>query len=202
MANKVFILISALFLVGCVSAKPKMETYMGRAVYDVSIATPPNEVVRNVYESISLRSNQLAKTVTFMPPSLPERPGTPTIGIKSFGLGVATFGLPQTTCDGAYALMNGLDKGVSSSAYGTSDYASYTSCIYPYKDAFRVYLIGNFISSSSGGIQGVMAETIKKGVSGAANYDNIYAAWFDSIIKKFKEKIPDAKEIEVSLPQM
>ena len=45
-----------------------------------------------------------------------------------------------------------------------------------------------------------MADAIKKGVSDVANYDNIFAAWFDSIIKKFREKAPNAKEIEIALP--
>jgi hypothetical protein len=45
-----------------------------------------------------------------------------------------------------------------------------------------------------------MADAIKKGVSGATNYDNIFAAWFDSIIKRLREKLPEAKEIEIAMP--
>lgn len=202
MRRRIIVLLVMIFLItGCASVKPRMETYMGKAVFDVSISMPPKEVVKNVYDSISSRSNQLTKTVAFMPAGLPDQPGTPNIGIKSMGLGIATIALPQTTCDGAYAVLGGFDKGVSSSAYGTSDFASYTSCIYPYKDAYRIYLIGNFMSSSRGGLQGVMADAIKKGVSEVANYDNIYAAWFDSIIKRLRANFPDAREIEVTLPQ-
>jgi hypothetical protein len=189
-----------LMLLGCSSMTPKMETYMGKAVFDVDINTPPKEVVQNVYDCISSRSSQLTKTVVFMPTTLPEQPGTPNIAMRNMGMGLATLSLPQTTCDGAYAIMTGYDKGVSSSAYGTSDFASYTSCIYPYKSAYRVYLVGNFMSSSSGGLEGLMADAIKKGVSGAAKYDNIFAAWFDSIVKKVRERFPAAKEIEVALP--
>lgn len=185
---------------GCAATTPRTETYMGKAVFDVNIHTPSNEVVKNVYDSLALRSDRLTKTVAFMPSALPEQPGTPNIGIRSMGMGIVTFSLPQTTCDGAFAVMSGFDKGVSSSTYGTSDFASYTSCIYPYRDAFRVYLVGNFMSSNSGGLQGLMADAIKKGVSGATNYDNIFAAWFDSIIKRLREKLPEAKEIEIAMP--
>lgn len=199
--NIIVLLAMSCLVTGCVSAKPRMETYMGRAVFDANISMSPKEVVKNVYDSISLRSTQLTKTVAFMPAELPEQPGTPNIGIKSMGFGFVTIALPQTTCDGAYAVLGGFDKGISSSAYGTSDFASYTSCIYPYKDAYRIYLIGNFMSSSSGGLQGIMADAIKKGVSDVANYDNMFAAWFDSIVKRMRTNFPDAREVEVSLPQ-
>ena len=135
-----------------------------------------------------------------MPSTLPDQPGAPNIAIKSIGFGLANFSLPRTSCDGAYAVMSGLDKGVSSSVYGTSDMASYTSCIYPYKDAYRIYIIGNFMSSSSGGLGGIMADAIKKGVSKAGKYDNMYDAWFDSIVQKFKEKEPEAKVVEIDMP--
>ncbi len=200
--RKLFILLSTgILLYGCTTAaKPRMETYMGKAVFDADIAMPSRDVVNNVYDSISLRSDQLQKTVAFMPNNLPNQPGSPDIGIRSMGMGFATVSLPQTNCNGAYAIMTGYDKGVSSRAYGTSDFASYTACIYPYQTAYRVYIIGNFMSSSSGGLGGLMADAIKKGVAGAGQYDNIYALWFDSIIKKFREKMPDTKEIEVSMP--
>jgi hypothetical protein len=115
-------------------------------------------------------------------------------------MGLVSISLPQTTCDGAYAVISGFDKGMSSSTYGTSDMASYTGCIYPYKEAYRIYLIGTFMSTNSGGLQGMLADAIKSGVAGATKYDNIYAAWFDSIIKKMREKFPDAKEIEIAMP--
>ena len=195
-----FVFLCLLFSSCTTSVKPSLETYMGKAVFDVGIQTPSQEVVNNVYDSIALRSAGLSKTVAFMPTTLPDAPGTPNVSIKSMGFGMATFGLPQTTCDGAYAIMSGFDKGVSSSTFGTSDYASYTSCIYPYKDAYRVYLIGNFMSSSSGGLQGMMADAIKKGVASSAKYNNIFDAWFDSIIIKMRQKFPEAKQVEVAMP--
>jgi hypothetical protein len=178
-----------------------METYMGKAVFDAPASLAPNDLVKRVYDTLNLRSNQLTKTVSFMPSALPEQPGTPNVGIKSIGFGIATFSLPQTTCDGAYAIMTGFDKGVSSSTFGTSDSAQYTACIYPYKDANRVYFIGNFISSSSGGLQGMLADSMKSGIAGAGKYDNIFASWFDSLVMRFKEYVADAKQIELVLPQ-
>jgi len=200
--KKFIILISVCILVqGCSSAvKPQMQTFMGKAVFDVTITTQPKEVVSDVYESINMRADRLTKTVAFMPSALPDQPGTPNIGIKSMGMGFLSLSMPQTSCDGAYAVMSGFDKGVSSSAYGTYDFASYTGCIYPYKEAYRIYLIGNFVSSSPGGIQGMLADAIKKGVASASKYDNIYAAWFDTVINKMREKFPDAKEIEIAMP--
>lgn len=188
-------------IVGCASVKPRTETYMGKAVFDAPTTIAPNDLVKRVYDTLNHRSNQLSKTVGFAPSPLPEQPGTPNIGIKSMGLGIATFSLPQTTCDGAYAVMTGFDKGVSSSTFGTSDFAQYTACIYPYKEANRIYFIGNFMSSNSGGLQGLLADTIKNGVAGAGKYDNIFAAWFDSLVKRFMENVADAKQIEVVLPQ-
>ncbi len=193
-------LICLLFCSCTTAVKPRMETYLGRAVVDVKIETPPKEVVGGVYDSLSVRSGHLTKTVAFMPADLPDQPGSPNIGIKSMGIGITTFALPQTTCDGASAILGGFDNGVSSRAYGTSDYASYTSCIYPYKQAYRIYVVGNFMSSSSGGLGGLMADAIKKEVAGAGKYENIYALWFDSIVKKMRDKFPDSKEIEISMP--
>lgn len=201
MRNFLALLILSLVVVGCTPAvKPSFQTFMGKAVFDVDIKTSSNEVVKNVYDSISLRSSSLTKTVAFMPSPLPDRPGAPNVGIKSMGMGFTTFSLPQTTCDGAYAIMSGFDKGVSSSTYGTSDFASYTSCIYPYNDAYRIYLIGNFMSSSEGGLEALMADAIKKGVAKAGAYDNIFAAWFDMIVKRLKNNLPDAKEVEIVMP--
>lgn len=200
--KKLFILIALCFIIiGCATVKPKMETYMGKAVFDAPTTIAPNDLVKQVYDTLNRRSSQITKTVGFVPSPLPEQPGIPNIGIKSMGLGIATFSLPQVTCDGAYAIMTGFDKGVSSSTLGTSDYAQYTACIYPYQDANRVYFIGNFMSSSSGGFQGLLAETIKNGVAKAGKYNNIFAAWFDSLVNHFKENVVDAKQIEVVLPQ-
>jgi hypothetical protein len=201
MRNIFIILIISLVVIGCTPAvKPSFQTFMGKAVFDVDIKTPSKEVVNNVYDAISVRSSSLTKTVTFVPSPLPDVPGAPNIGTRSMGIGFTTFSLPQTTCDGAYAIMSGFDKGVSSSTYGTSDFASYTSCIYPYRDAYRIYLVGSFMSSSEGGLEALMADAIKKGVAKAGAYDNIFAAWFDMIIKKLKNNLPTAKEVEIVMP--
>src|SRR5208283_630046 len=96
--KKLFILISVCILIqGCASSlKPQMQTFMGKAVFDVSIATPPKEVVTNVYQSINLRANNLTIAVAFMPSNLPDQPGIPNVGIKSMGIGIASFSMPQT----------------------------------------------------------------------------------------------------------
>jgi len=170
---------------------------MGKAVYDININTPSKEVIDKVYHALSYRSDSLGKVVAFMPSKLPDHPGIPDVGIKNMGYG---FTSPSITCDGAYAILTGFDKGASSSEFGMADYASYTCCIYPYRDAYRVYLMGKFVSYSSGGIYGIYAATVKKTVASAGNYDNIYAQWFDGILGRMKENFPSAKQIELSMP--
>ena len=46
----------------------------------------------------------------------------------------------------------------------------------------------------------MMADAIKKGVASSAKYNNIFDAWFDSIIIKMREKFPEAKQVEVAMP--
>jgi hypothetical protein len=181
--------------------KPRMESFMGKAVYDIEISTPADEVVDKVYRILNVRSNSLTKNVAFMPNPLPEVPGMPQVAVKSMGMGMAgTFAFPQCSCDNAYAIMNGYDKGVSSIQFGSSDRATYTACIYPYQDNYRVYIIGLYQTTSQGGIGGLVYEGVKKGVTTGLGKDNMFASWFAQVVDEFEKTFPDASRIEVAMP--
>lgn len=194
--------LAILILGGCTAAavKPKQETSIGRAIFDVSLDTPSRTVVDGLYDSISGRADNLQKTVGFVSTDLPDKPGAPDVAIKNMGMGIVNFSLPQVTCNGAYSVMNGFDKGVRSMGLGSSDQANYTACIYPYRDAYRVYIVGTFMSSSGGGIGGLVADGIKKGVSGVAGNESIQTSWFNNIISRFRDNFPGAQEVEITMP--
>ncbi|MBF0121508.1 MAG: hypothetical protein HQK79_21980 [Desulfobacterales bacterium] len=188
------------FITGCITAavKPKQENYMAKAVFDIDISVPSKEVTQKLYEIINVRSDSLQKSEGFMPAKLPEIPNAPNVQLQNVGMGFVSFTLPKVQCDNAYAIMTGFDKGVSSFGLGSSDQASYTGCIYPYEKAYRIYIIGTFMNSSGGGLEGMVAEGIKKGITGSTR--EMYGKWFGSILNKFKETFPTAKEIEISMP--
>lgn len=195
---KKFILFYAffLFMYGCASLTPKTETSIGKAVFDVDINIPSKELVNKLNETFAVRVNNLQKTVGILPTSLPNEPGTPDISVKNMGAGLISFTMPNVTCNSAYAIISGLDKGVKTNL-GTSDSANYTACIYPYKDAYRVYIIGTFVSSSGGGLGGLVASGIKQGIAGT---ETIQTVWFKNLIKDFQNNFPQAKEIQIDIP--
>lgn len=181
---------------GCASLTPKTETSIGKAVFDVDINIPSKELVNKLNETFAVRVNNLQKTVGILPTSLPNEPGTPDISVKNMGAGLISFTMPNVTCNSAYAIISGLDKGVKTNL-GTSDSANYTACIYPYKDAYRVYIIGTFVSSSGGGLGGLVASGIKQGIAGT---ETIQTVWFKNLIKDFQNNFPQAKEIQIDIP--
>lgn len=181
---------------GCASLTPKTETSIGKAVFDVDINTPSKELVAKLNETIAVRVNNLQKTVGILPSSLPNDPGTPDIAIKNAAAGFINFTMPNVTCNGAYAIISGTDKGVKTNL-GTSDSANYTACIYPYKSAYRIYIIGTFISSNRGGLSGMVASGLKQGIAGT---ETIQTVWFKNLIKEFQNNFPQAKEIEIDIP--
>jgi uncharacterized protein YceK len=187
---------------GCATVAKKQETVFGKEVIDVPAKYSLREVVEKTEESIGTRATNIQKFIGFMPDKLPEKPSHPIFQMKDLGFGIASMTFASISCGkDAVATISGQEPGLSN-PYGTTEVSGYKACIYPYKNGYRVYIIGTYMRNDSNGIGGFLTHLIEKGVNKAiCKGMSTFDCWWNQIVEKSKEEFKGAKFIEIEYPE-
>lgn len=161
------------------------STVTAKLTADIPTTTSYQEVVKAIEAAIKSRGVDVNKNIGLLPNPLPVIGGQPISETKSINIMGNTFSYPVTTCPNSYGMITG---GQTSGRAGfAADGESYIACIYPYTEGAKVYLIGVYSKSSNDGIDGWLADKIRKAVRGED--DQAYAKMFKDMLAKIKSGV-------------
>lgn len=198
MRKNLFISLLALFTIsffvtGCVGNSMldnRKSSKKARVIFEVPKSVELKSVTNALYESISVRVNNIEEEEGLEPEDLPLQPEKPkksnaTEGMRFLLQGSPSYEVMKLDTSNAYYTVSGRHTTLMQSN-SVEEY--YKGAIYPYQKGYKVYIY-LFYKEGSKGLSGAIAGAVSKAIIGK---DTILFT-MSKVRNKFKELIPQAK---------
>jgi len=190
----VFFLV-ALLISGCAVTNNQVSTRKARVIYFVPKTVDSEKIKDALLNAITLRTTDVKDVENFMPEKLPAQPAHPVRknifgALNTFAAGNPKLEATQLDTSNAWYSVEGTEE------MGTPfdrQYVVYKGAIYPYKDGYKVYIY-EFYQEGVDGLMGHLTKAVAEAVSG----EKAPLLFIAQISNRFKEKIPEAKLVDVS----
>lgn len=142
----------AMLISGCSSTTPKNEVQISYWIYDIKTNKSATDVGTGVVEALQSQMSSVNVSRNIPPSPLPDKPGRFQMSnpFAKSGLGalMASQGVSMQlpTCEGAVLIANSQQSGMNN--WGENTTAN--SCLWQYKDGYRLDMIVTFSNSSGG----------------------------------------------------